>query len=74
MAMSEAHKRASNKFLKKMLDNGNYKKLGLTIKGDVYQMIDDYSKLTNISKAQLITDAVKEYIEKHPAEQEISKE
>lgn len=74
MAKTEAQKRASNKYLKKKMEEGTIKALSLKVKGDVYQMIDDYSKLANISKAQLITDAVKEYIEKHPAEQEISKE
>ena len=71
---SESKIKANNKYKNKMLKNGSIKQLNLTLKGEVYQMIDNYSKLANISKAQLITDAVKEYIEKHPAEQEISKE
>ena len=74
MAMTEAQKRGNAKYMKKKLADGTYKKFGLTIKTEVYQMIDNYSKLTNISKSQLITDAITEYIEKHPAEQEISKE
>ena len=74
MAKTEAQKRANDKYMKKKLSDGTYKKFGLTIKTDVYNMIDNYSRLTNISKAQLITDAVKEYIQKHPAEQEISEE
>ena len=74
MAMSEAHKKASANYKNKMLKNGSIKQLNLTLKSDVYNMIDNYSKLANISKAQLIADAVKEYIEKHPVEQEIIKE
>lgn len=71
---SESKIKANNKYKNKMLKNGSIKQLNLTLKSDVYNMIDNYTKLTNISKAQLITDAVKEYIEKHPVEQEIIKE
>lgn len=70
---SESKIKANNKYKNKMLKNGSIKQLNLTLKSDVYNMIDNYTKLTNISKAQLIADAVKEYIEKHPVEQEISK-
>lgn len=63
---SEARIRANNKYKNKMLKNGSIKQLNLTLKGEVYQMIDNYSKETGISKAQLITDAVKEYISHHP--------
>ena len=70
---SESKIKANNKYKNKMLKYWSIKQLNLTLKSDVYNMIDNYTKLTNISKAQLIADAVKEYIEKHPVEQEISK-
>ena len=60
MAMSKAHIRASAKYNK-----DNYKKIQANIKPDDYKMIDDYCKNSGMSKAQLIVEACKEYINKH---------
>ena len=60
MAMSKAHIRASAKYNK-----DNYKKLQANIKPADYDIIDDYCKNSGISKAQLIVEACKEYINKH---------
>ncbi len=66
MATSEAHKRASNKYLKKMFDNGSLKQFKVTIKSEVYQLIDTYCKENEISKAQFLKNAAAEYISHHP--------
>ena len=60
MAMSKAHIRASAKYNK-----DNYKKIQANIKPDDFKMIDDYCKNSDMSKAQLIVAACKEYINKH---------
>ena len=60
MAMSKAHIRASAKYNK-----DNYKKLQANIKPADYDIIDNYCKNSGMSKAQLIVEACKEYINKH---------
>ena len=60
MSMSKAHIKASAKYNK-----DNYKKIQANIKPDDYKMIDDYCKNSGMSKAQLIVEACKEYINKH---------
>ena len=57
MAMSKAHIKASAKYNK-----DNYRKIQANIKPDDYDIIDDYSKNSGMSKAQLIVTACKEYI------------
>ena len=42
---SESKIKANNKYKNKMLKNGSIKQLNLTLKGEVYQMIDNYSTL-----------------------------
>lgn len=58
MAVSKAHIKASNKYNKE-----NYKKLQANVKPEDYQMIDDYCKANNVSKAKFIVEACKFYIE-----------
>ena len=60
MAVSKAHIKASNKYNK-----DNYKKIQANIKPDEYTMIDNYCNNSGMSKAQLIVEACKEYINKH---------
>lgn len=60
MAVSKAHIKASNKYNK-----DNYKKIQANIKPDEYAMIDNYCNNSGMSKAQLIVEACKEYINKH---------
>ena len=60
MAVSKAHIKASNKYNK-----DNYKKIQANIKPDEYTRIDNYCNNNGMSKAQLIVEACKEYINKH---------
>lgn len=60
MAVSKAHVKASNKYNK-----DNYKKIQANIKPDEYAMIDNYCNNSGMSKAQLIVEACKEYINNH---------
>lgn len=60
MAVSKAHIKASNKYNKE-----NYKKIQANVKPDDYNMIDDYCKKNDISKAKFIVEACKYYIENH---------
>ena len=57
MSMSKAHIKASAKYNK-----DNYKKIQANIKPDDYDIIDNYCKNSDMSKAQLIVVACKEYI------------
>lgn len=74
MPTSDAQKRANKKYKNKQFKDGIIKQFKVEVKSDVYQMIDSYCKAINISKAQFLKDASAEYIQQHPAEQEISKE
>lgn len=60
MSQSKAHIKASNKYNKE-----NYKKIQANIKPDEYAMINNYCNNSGMSKAQLIVEACKEYINKH---------
>ncbi len=60
MAVSKAHIKASNKYNKE-----NYKKIQANVKPDDYDMIDDYCKKNDISKAKFIVEACKFYIDNH---------
>lgn len=61
MAVSKAHIKASNKYNKE-----NYSKIQANISKDDYNIIDTYCKQSNTSKAQLIVNACKLWIETHP--------
>lgn len=63
MAVSKAHIKASNKYNK-----DNYKKIQANIKPDEYVLIDNYCNASGMSKAKLIVEACKEYIERHTKE------
>lgn len=54
MAVSKAHIKASNKYNKE-----NYKKIQANVKPNDYNMIDDYCKKNDISKAKFIVEACK---------------
>ena len=58
MSVSKAHIKASNKYNK-----ANYKKIQANIKPDDYEMIDNFCKNNNISKATAITEAIRYCIE-----------
>ena len=60
MSQTKAHIKASNKYNKE-----NYKKIQANIKPDEYAMINNYCNNSGMSKAQLIVEACKEYINKH---------
>ena len=60
MTVSEAHIKASNKYNAK-----TYKQLKINIRPSDYDIIDNYCKDNNISKASLILNACKEYINNH---------
>ena len=60
MSQSKAHIKASNKY-----NQLNYKKIQANIKPADYDIIDSYCKNSGMSKAQLIVEACKEYINKH---------
>lgn len=44
----------------------HYRQIKANIKPDDYTLIDEYCKLTNISKASFIVAACKAWIESHP--------
>lgn len=54
MPSSKAAIKASNKYNK-----ANYKKIQANIKPDDYNIIDTYCKTNNISKSQIIVNAIK---------------
>ena len=58
MPMSKAHIKASNKYNKE-----NYRKIQANIKPADYNIIDEFCKNNNISKAELIVKACKMYID-----------
>ena len=56
---SDARIKANTRYIDKSRATGKIKQLNLTIQGTDYIIIDDYCKRHNISKAALITRAVK---------------
>lgn len=58
MPMSKAHIKASNKYNKE-----NYRKIQANIKPADFDIIDNYCKNNGMSKAELIVEACKMYIE-----------
>ena len=63
MAVSDAKKKADAKYHAKKIADGTNKRIGATIKTEDYNMIDQYSAATGISKAQLIVKAIRYCIE-----------
>lgn len=57
---SAAKIKANNKY-----SSAHYKGLTIKVKPSDYDMIDNYCKNNNISKASLILNACKEYINNH---------
>jgi len=62
---SEAKKKADKKYRQKKLSDGTKKQINATLDIEIYNMIDDYCKVNGISKASMITNAVKYCIENH---------
>ncbi len=60
---SEAQKKADKKYRQKKLTDGTKKQINATLDIDDYNMIDDYCKVNDMSKASLIVNAVKYCIE-----------
>lgn len=60
---SEAQKKADKKYRQKKLTDGTKKQINATLDIEVYSIIDEYCKANGISKASLITNAVKYCIE-----------
>ena len=58
MSVSKAHMKASNKYNK-----ANYKQLKANIKPEDYELIDDFCKDNDMSKAQFIIKSCKYIIE-----------
>ena len=58
MSVSKAHMKASNKYNK-----ANYKQLKANIKPEDYELIDNFCKDNDISKAQFIIKSCKYIIE-----------
>ena len=56
---SDARIKANTRYIDKSRATGKIKQLNLTLQGADYTMIDNYCKAHNISKAALITRAVK---------------
>ena len=65
MAMSKAHIKASYKYNTK-----NYKNLQAHIKPTDFELIDNFCKEHNISKAELIVKSCKLYIESEQTKKE----
>lgn len=59
MAISDAKKKADAKYHAKKIADGTNKRIGATIKAADYDMIEEYSKAQNMSKAQIIVKAIK---------------
>ncbi len=60
---SEAQKKADKKYRQKKLTDGTKKQINATLDIGDYNMIDDYCKVNDMSKASLIVNAVKYCIE-----------
>lgn len=66
MPRSEAQKKADKLYRNKKLNDGSKKQINATLDIDDYNIIDTYCKQSNTSKAQLIVNACKLWIETHP--------
>lgn len=60
---SEAQKKADKKYRQKKLSDGTKKQINATLDIEIYNMIDEYCKSNDISKASMIANAVKYCIE-----------
>lgn len=56
---SEAQKKADKKYRYKKLSDGTKKQINATLNIEDYNMIDNFSKELDISKATLIVNAIK---------------
>ena len=59
MARSDAQKRADKKYKQKKIAEGSQRQFNVTLRGEDYNMIDDYCKQISMSKAACIVAAVK---------------
>lgn len=59
MAVSEAKKKANNKWV-----NENYKRLNIAMPKDEYNIIDEYCRQKSISKNGFFREAAKEKMER----------
>lgn len=64
---TEAQKRANKKYRMKKLKDGTKKQINATLDIADYNLIDNFCKENNISKAQLIVKSCKLYIESEQA-------
>ena len=62
---TDAQKRADKKYRNRKLNDGTKKQINATLDINDYDIIDNYCKNSGMSKAQLIVEACKEYINKH---------
>lgn len=60
---TEAQKKADKKYRNKKLNDGTKKQINATLNIDDYNIIDNYCKNSGMSKAELIVEACKMYIE-----------
>ena len=60
---TEAQKKADKKYRNKKLSDGTKKQINATLNIDDYNIIDNYCKNSGMSKAELIVEACKMYIE-----------
>lgn len=59
MPRSEAQKQADKKYRNKKLKDGTKKQINATVNIADYDMIDNYCKNNNVSKASLILNSIK---------------
>ena len=62
---TDAQKKADKRYRNKKLTDGTKKQINATLDINDYDIIDNYCKNSGMSKAQLIVEACKEYINKH---------
>ena len=62
---TDAQKKADKRYRNKKLTDGTKKQINATLNINDYDIIDNYCKNSGMSKAQLIVEACKEYINKH---------
>ena len=62
---TDAQKKADKRYRNKKLTDGTKKQINATLDINDYDIIDSYCKNSGMSKAQLIVEACKEYINKH---------
>lgn len=60
---TEAQKKADKKYRNKKLNDGTKKQINATLNINDYNIIDNYCKNSGMSKAELIVEACKMYIE-----------